>query len=87
MFKQRKIDALVTLVGNKLPPSSSFSPSPSPCVRGNFKSAGGRKLELKVNSCLAETSGTDRDIVGYNSLREIQTDSISDITSGHLKGS
>ncbi len=56
-FWERRVDMLV---GNMLHPFS-FLLLLSLCVRVRYKCAGGRKLELNLNSCLDETAGTDGD--------------------------
>lgn len=98
MVCRRKVDTLVTLTACWQPLPSllhlllSFPVSMR--QRQIYKCAGGRKLESKLDSCLDETSGTDRDTVdrraghrkaGREEYKGLQSDSITDTTTGHPK--
>ena len=60
-FWERRVDVLALLTARWQQFHPSSSTSLSPCVRVRYKCAGGRKLELNLNSCLDETAGTDQD--------------------------
>ena len=103
MVCRRKVETLVTLTACWQPLPSllhlllSFPVSMR--QRQIYKCAGGRKLESKLNFCLDETSGTDRDTVNRRAghrkagreeqaeknTKGLQSDSITDTTTEHPK--